>query len=584
MSHGQAVERPFFLLKMKKLRWQLLVVLLALAAIGALLVGQKPNLLPEAVPAAEPIQGGEYSEALIGSLGRLNPLLDSYNSADHDINRLLFSGLVRFDDRGSPQGDLAETWGISQDGTVYNFSIRADAFWHDGHPVTSDDIVFTVELLRNEELPIPADLRDFWNQVEVKLLDDKTIQFRLPEPFAPFMDYLSFGMLPQHILGDLSPQDLVDAPYNLQPIGSGPYQFDHLIVEDKQIKGVVLTVFPEYYGQNPYIEQIVFMYYPDSAAALAAYQRGEVKGISHITADQLPAALKIADLNMYTGRLPRLSMIILNLDDTEASFFQESVVRRALLMSLNRQWIVDRVLGGQAIVANGPILPGTWAYYDGIEQIPFDPDLAVSALKEAGYTVPAEGGNVRSKEGKSLAFEMVYPDEGLYAEVAQAIQGDWSRLGVEVALKPVTYEELVSDYLETRNYQAALLDLNLARSPDPDPYPFWHQAQISGGQNYANWDDRQASEYLEQARVQVDPTERMKRYRNFQVRFTNEMPALPLYYPVYSYGVNEQVQGVNMGPLFDPGDRFSTITSWFLSETETTGAVVETAEGSTETP
>ena len=562
---------------MKRLRWQLLVVLLALAAIGVLLVSQKPATLPGIVPVIEPTQGGVYKEALVGSLGRLNPLLDTFNGVDHDVNHLIFSGLIRFDDRGLPQGDLAETWGISQDGTVYNFSLRPNAVWHDGQPVTSGDILFTVNLLRDEQMPLPEDLRAFWSEVEVKLLDEKTLQFRLPESFAPFLDYLTFGVLPEHELGDLAPEELIDAAFNLQPVGSGPYRFEQLITEEGQIKGLVLTAFADYYHDAPFIEQIEFYYYPDSAAAMAAYREGEVMGISQITPEILLEALNNPNLNLYSGRLPRLSLIYLNLGNPDLPFFQEAAVRRALLMGLNRQWIIDRLLGGQAIMADGPILPGTWAYYDGIEHLDYDPEAAIALLKEAGYTVPAEGGNARAKDGKPMTFDMVYPEVDPYPAVAEMIQKNWQQLGVVVNLQAVPYDELVSAYLEPRNYQAALVDLNLARSPDPDPYPFWHQAQASGGQNYARWDDRQASEYLEQARVLVDTAERMKRYRNFQVRFTNEMPSLPLFYPVYSYGVDEQVQRVSMGPLFDPRDRFITVTSWFLVAGETTESPAEAA-------
>jgi len=134
----------------------------------------------------------------------------------------------------------------------------------------------------------------------------------------------------------------------------------------------------------------------------------------------------------------------------------------------------------------------------------------------------------------------------------------------------VPYDELVGLHLDTRLYQAALVDLNLSRSPDPDPYPFWHQAQISGGQNYARWDDRQASEYLEQARITVDLADRQRLYNNFQVRFSAELPALPLYYPVYTYAVTADVQGVSIGPLFDVSDRFSNITNWYLITRRTT--------------
>ena len=549
---------------MKRLRWQILIVVIALIVIGVLLLGQQPSVLPGLEAVIEPTTGGAYTEALIGSLGRLNPLLDAANPADRAVDRLLYSSLIRFDSRGSAQGDLAESWGISQDGTVYNFSLRNEAVWHDGVPVTSEDVIFTIELMRDENLPLPPDLREFWSQIEVGALNEKTLQFRLPESFAPFLDQLTFGILPKHLLGNLTAQEIINAPFNLNPVGSGPYQFDALQMENEEIRGVALSAFDDYYEQKPFIEGVFFQYYPDSPSAFAAYQEGEVMGISEITPDVLDSALKETDLNLFTGRRSRLNLVFLNLDIPSLPFLQDPLVRRALLMGINRSWIVDRLLGGQAIVAHGPVFPESWAYYEGIEQLNYDSEAAVDLLKEAGYTIPAEGGNVRAKDGVRLAFEMVYPEGDEYGQIAESIQKDWQKLGVQVDLKPVSYDELVNDYLEPRTYQAALVELNLDRSPDPDPYPFWHQAQITGGQNYSGWDDRQASEYLEQARVLVSAADRTKRYRNFQVRFASEMPALPLFYPVYSFGIDRQVQGVSMGPLYEPSDRLNTITSWYL--------------------
>lgn len=556
---------------MKKLRWQLLVVILALGAIAVLLMNQQttPIRLPglnDSTPQPEP--GGVYTEALIGSFSRLNPVLDFYNSPDHDIDRLIFSGLIRYDDRGLPKGELADTWGISQDGTVYNFSIRSDAQWHDGTPVTSQDFIFTVELLRSDDLPIPDDIREFWKQVEVNELDEKTIQFRLPEPYSPFMDYLTFGVLPQHILGDISPASLVDDSFNMEPLGTGPYRFEELLVENGQITGVVLHADEEHHGQAAYIQELVFKYYPDEASAMAAYQNGDVMGISRVSGEVLDQALKEPDLAVHTGRTPRLTMVLFNLANDKLPFLQDAAVRNALMKGLNREWMRDRLLKGQALIANSPILPGTWAYYDEIAAVEYDPEGAISDLKSAEYTIPAEGGSVRAKEGVELSFELVYPDEGVYPQMAEAIQRDWARLGVEVTLLAAPYEQLLSDYLEPRAYEAALVDLNLARSPDPDPYPFWHQTQASGGQNYSGWDDRRASEFLEQARVIDDVAERTRLYRNFQVRFEAELPSLPLFYPVYSYAVDQQVQNVRVGPIFDPADRFNQITSWYMRTEE----------------
>jgi len=548
---------------MRNLRWQLLIVILALVAIAVILLTQQPTVVQTVAP-VEPTTGGIYTEALVGTFGRLNPLLDYYNSVDRDVNRLIFSGLIRFNDRGMPEGDLAESWGISQDGKVYNFSIRPNAKWHDGEPVTSDDILLTVDYLRSEALPVPIDLRELWEQVEVNLLDEKTIQFRLPEPFAPFLDYLTFGLLPNHLLESVAPEDLIDHPFNLNPDGTGPYQFERLLTEDGMIQGVALTPYSEYYLDRPFIDQIVFQYYPDESAALAAYREGEVLGISHVSQAQLSEVLEEPDLNLYTGRMPRLTLVFLNLDEPRLPFFQDATIRRGLLMGINRQRLIDTVLSGQGIIADGPVFPGNWAYYSAIEQIRYDPDTAERKLIEAGYGLPVDDGNVRVKDEIELSFEMVYPDDPDHAEIFEFIRSEWAKIGVEVIPNPVPYDELIINYLEPRTYQSALIDIDLIRSPDPDPYPFWDQAQITGGQNYAQWNDRQASEYLELARITVDIEERAKAYRNFQVRFTQEMPALPLFYPVYSYAVDSQVQGVRIGPLFDTSDRFSTISSWFL--------------------
>jgi peptide/nickel transport system substrate-binding protein len=562
---------------MKKLRWPLLIVVLALIAIGILLLSQPTTLLPVIPVVVKPATGGVYTEALVGAMSRLNPLLDLHNQVDRDVDRLLFSGLIRFDDRGLPQGDLAESWAVSQDGKVYNFSLRPKAVWHDNQPVTSDDIIFTVDLMRSEKSIIPQDVKDLWNKVQINRLDDKNLQFVLPEPFAPFLDYLAFGVLPKHLLDGKSPEALVNDPFNMNPVGSGPYRFDHLIVENNQIQGIVLAASKTYYGNSPFIEQFVFRYYPDSQAALEAYQKGEVMGISDVTTDTLPQVLDEPNLNVHTGRLPELTLIFLNLNNPDVSFFKDATVRRAMLMGINRQWMLDHILQGQAIPADGPIFPGTWAYYDGIEHVGYNADQAVSLLKDAGYTIPAEGGSVRAdKEGKKLQFELLTPDDQTHQDIAKVIEKNWEQLGISVTVTALSYDDLVNNHLATRTYQAALVDINMSRSPDPDPYPFWHQTQVTNGQNYANWDDFQASEYLEQARVITDIGERAKFYRNFQVRFSQELPALPLYYPVYSYAVDSQVQGVSMGPLFDPSDRFSTVTSWYLKSKRTTGETTPT--------
>lgn len=544
----------------------MLIIFITGLVVGILLLGEQPQSVTQQTAATPvPVKGGVYTEALVGSLLRLNPLLNFYNPTDRDVSRLIFSGLVRFDSNGSIQPDLAETIGFSRDGTIFNVTLRKEAVWHDGQPVTAADVIFTVEMLRNGSDIVPVDLQDFWKDVEAVQLTDQVLQFRLPEPFAPFPDYLSFGILPKHLLDGQTIDQMIDQNYNIQPVGTGPYRFDRLLVENGEIKGVVLTAFKDYYGQKPYIEEIVFRYYTDAPAALQAYRDGQVKGISNVTGEILPDVLAEPDLSTYSARLPEISMLLINQKNQEAAVLQDVEVRRALLLGLNRQAIVDKILKSQAVVADGPILPETWAYYTGLKRVEYDPDAARALLKEAGYVLAAEGDVVRKKDDVSLRFELAYPDDESHQAIAEAIRADWALLGVEATLSPVPYENLLKDRLETHDFHVVLVNLNLSRTPDPDPYPFWDQGQAAGGQNYTQWENRVASEYLEQARITVDLQERAKFYRNFQILFNQDLPALPLYYSIYTYAVDKEIQGVRVGPLFDTADRFSNVADWFLA-------------------
>ncbi len=548
---------------MKKFRWQIVIILITGLIVGILLIKQQPVTIRTVKP--EPTTGGSYTEALVGSMKRLNPLLDAHNTVDQDVDRLLYSGLIRFDARGNPQADLAEKWGVSQDGTTYNFALRKNVYWHDGQPVTTADIIFTLGLLTKENSIVPDDLQAFWKDVQVNAIDDVTVQFRLPEAFAPFLDYLSIGILPEHLLRGKTIEQIADAPFNLNPVGSGPYRFDHLLVENNTIIGVVLATNEKYYGKKPYIPQLVFRYFPDSNAAFQAYLKNEVQGINEVTQDILTQVLSDPNLAIYTARMPVLAMVLFNLKNNDVAFLQDVQMRQALYAGLNRQRLIDRVLNGQAILANGPLLPDTWAYSDNLDTFPYDQQKASALLKAAGYSVPAEGDQVLVKDEKPVSLQLSYPDGETYRAIAEGIKNDWEKLGVKVTLEALPYDQLISDRLDGRNYQAALVDLNLAHNPDPDPYPFWDQGQITApGQNYTQWDDKTVSEYLEQARISQDFSERVRLYRNFQTIFMKQLPALPLYYPVYTYAVDRQIQGISMGALFEPSDRFTTILNWYL--------------------
>ncbi len=561
---------------MKKYRWQLLILFLTGLVVGILLLLERRGGLGE-VSTPQPAEGGVYTEALVGSPLRLNPLLDGANSVDRDVVKLVFSGLVKFDSRGIPSLDLAEAIGVSQDGIFYNITLKPDLVWHDGEDLTTKDILFTIDLIRNGGDFIPDDISALWDSVEVYLFDDQHMQLKLPEAYSPFMDYLTFGVLPLHLFEGMNINEIAESPLNLQPVGSGPYRFGELLMEGSTINGIRLVANEEFAGGKPLLQEIVFRYYPDAFSAYQAYTQGLVQGISEVPADLLPEALTNDELNIYTGRLPRISLVLLNLNDTGVTFFQEVEVRKALLSGTNRHALIAEMFSGQAIVANSVILPGTWAYNDAIQEVGYDPQLAADTLKNAGYVVSGEESLVRAKEGVELSFVLSYPDDDLHQGIATMIAEDWKALGVNVTLEAVPPDVFVSEKLEPRAYQAALVDLNLSRTPDPDPYPFWDLGQAESGQNYSQWNNRLASDSIEQARVTTDLAERSRLYHNFQAIFAEEIPALPLYYPVYNYAVSEQILGVTMGPLFDTSDRLATITTWYLT-TSRNQKTTETSE------
>jgi peptide/nickel transport system substrate-binding protein len=546
----------------------LLIAAGGLILVLVLLLGQSPET---PISAPEPQKGGAYSEALVGSISRLNPVLDFANQTDRDIDRLLYSGLIRFDSRGMPQSDLAESWSVSADATLYTFRLRPDAVWHDGQPVTSDDVIYTFSKMQDDAYPGAADLHKMWKKVNVIRLDELNIQFQLPEPFAPFMDYLAVGLLPEHLLRGVTVQDLVNHPFNLSPVGTGPFKFDRFFVQDGRITGISLVRNDQYRPQPAFLERVDFQLYADSGAALQALLANEVQGIQSVSLAQLPQVLERPDLNVYSSRLPIETLVFLNTKAPEKEYIGDKKFRQALLHAINRQALIDQVYQGQGIVAVGPILPGTWAFNDGLSPVEYDPDLAGSLLESLGYglpvgSTPGSAEYVRIDEDEEqLSLELAYPDDPAHESIARLIQGYWQAVGIETDLEAVPAEQLLTDYLDERDFEAVLTEVNLSRSPDPDPYPFWHDTQAENGQNYSGLSDRNSSIWLEQARTTPDYGRRADLYRSFQHRFLDQLPALPLFHPVYNTAVSALVQGIRVGPLFDPSDRLARISEWYTT-------------------
>jgi peptide/nickel transport system substrate-binding protein len=262
-------------------------------------------------------------------------------------------------------------------------------------------------------------------------------------------------------------------------------------------------------------------------------------------------------------------VIFLNLQNEDVGFFNQRDVRKALLLAIDRQRIIDGVLAGQAIPASGPVLPGSWAEDPNLLPLEYNPDEAARLLDAADWVIPAGATPgteqfVRTKDEKPLEFTMYFAENPQQQAVAEAVQRQWAQVGVKVNILAANMRSLMEDHLTPRTYQAALVDLDLSPYPDPDPYPFWHQTQTPTGQNYSQLDDRAISELLEDARTQINREERARLYRTFLYRFVYQLPALYLWHPVYSYAVDARVEGIAFGPLFATSDRLASICNWYV--------------------
>lgn len=544
----------------RRIGWQMLLVGVGFLIAAIILAYLATTYTTEFRPA----NGGTYIESVGGYPQSLNPLLSFYNDADSDVAALVFSGLTRIGMSGAVEPDLATGWDIDPSGITYTFTLNPGVLWHDGFYFTADDVLFTVGLLQDADYPGPPDIGALWRSVEVIKTGDYTVKFVLREPYAPFLDYTTVALLPAHLLKDIRAIDLPTLDFNRQPIGTGPFRLMEVQTEEGQIAQLTLRRFPRYYGAEPYLENIILRFYPTARAAFEAYQDGVVEGVSRITLDILPQAFADENLKLHSAETSEMVMLYFNGLVTDTLPFNNTQVRQALFYALDRQSLVDTVLMGQAIIPQTPLLPGTWAYNTaGVPLYTYNPQQALDLLSQAGWRRSTTAQPLRDAAGNPLAFSLMAANDDQDLAVAREIVKQWARIGVSATVQAVPPLAL-SGLLESRSYHAALVHLIIPG--DPDPYPFWHETQAlpGQGQNYAGFQNRRMSEIVEQARITVNPNQRLALYQEYQQLFMLEVPALPLYVPVYTYAIDTRVNGDQMGPLMRTGDRFRTIANWYV--------------------
>ena len=357
-----------------------------------------PAATPQAHTQASTISDAAYREGLVGAVRRLNPLFTHLNPVDRDIASLIFEGLFRANEYGEIVPQLAERLVISSDGIEYVVKLRENIRWQNGLPFSADDVIYTMSLLSDPAYANISPVGEFWGTVETQKLGAHLLRFRLAQPLSSFTHLLTIGILPEHALRGTAVAALAQHPFNLSPIGTGPYQLARMRLDSANaIASVELARSPVFLDRQEaqgryHLPRLSFRLYPNGEEAIAAYASGEVNALANL--DSRSEMLTLPNSRVYTQTDSSVAMILFNWRE---SIFAERRLRQALSLSLDAPELIRKNLGAEVAYADSPYTPGSSVYRPNPFWLHHDLDQAL-ALLEAARIVPARiGPRIRCK-------------------------------------------------------------------------------------------------------------------------------------------------------------------------------------------
>jgi peptide/nickel transport system substrate-binding protein len=524
-----------------------------------------------------------------GTVSRINPLIPSNNQLETDLASLIYHPLVRVDASGEVRPVLAESWGKNdEEGKEYFFNLRKDVYWHDGETFTADDVLATFDVLKalgaEEESSLVSKHAESVQLMEITKIDNYKVLFKLEEINPTFFEDVSCGILPKHILDEVSLSTFSWARFNLRPIGTGPFVWD--MWKDDVI---TLVANPRYFLGSPRIAELKIVMYETGDDAVEALKSGNI----HILADPSTAILK--DLKNQANIEEVKSAVLyrrywalyFNLKEGGPSVFSDLRVRQAVSLAIDREAIVSQIetAGEEAL---GPIPKISWAYNADASRFRYDPQEAVRLLEEAGWEKKEVGGKVvRIKGEEILRFELAYLDKYDRRVAAESVKTDLEKLGIIVNLDPRSSSDLNEALIATRNFDMVLYGVETPI--DPDRIRLWHSNAIEyPGLNISSYQSGKTGAVistekeieritlvdaaLENARTSLDQDRRRGTvgmsagYLKFQEILLEECPAVFLYHPVFAYAVHTRVKGIDLSEMTVPEDRYLSILNWRIEE------------------
>lgn len=505
--------------------------------------------------------GGTYTEGVVGSPRFVNPVL-AYSQADLDVTRLVYRGLMQKTLEGTLVTDIAKEYTVSSDGTEYTFLLRDDIRFHDGTPLTAEDVRFTIDRIQEPVIKSPESVR--WEGVTTTILDPHTVQFSLSQPLASFLQNATIGILPKHIWEKEPVEAFGLSPYNLDPIGAGPFRVVRYSQRrDDQVLSYTLRSFADYQDAvRPYIRTYRLKFYDDETSLGRALSRGTIDGAGFIKT----SVVELFDnKNGYTHVGSSLARIFGIFFNTTHPLLKDPAVRQAINLSIDRQAIIDTTYQGRAVAIATPFPP---TLLPGISQTPptfsyTAQDTARALLQKAGWELNSRG--IFEKAGTLLSFEITTGDSPELISTATLIADTLTGAGIHTTVRPVSIEALQEDTLRGRTF--SLLFFGQIITSPTDLYAFWHSSQRNDpGLNITGYAQPAVDALLEKMIRSTTDSERLTIATSLQSLFEKNPPAVFLFVPEYTYIHKTGSHLTIPEALTSADDRFTTSALWHLRE------------------
>jgi peptide/nickel transport system substrate-binding protein len=500
------------------------------------------NLMLEAATVEIPVSSNKYREGIVGQPVNVNPIFGGLNDADRDLIELLFSDLIT----------LSESHKASGDGQTWNVILKSNLHWSDGRPLTSDDVIFTIDTIQSASSQSPLFMT--WQGVVADRISEREIEFTLRSPYAFFLNNLKdLKIIPKHIFSVIPAENFHLSGFNLEPVGSGPYKFAS---SEKRKNGFITSYHlatNEYSPlEKPLIKEFEVKFYQDSAEIIRAFNTKKIDGFGGIN----PKNIEDLKLNhKIIGKLiPQYYAIFIN-KNTGNGLNNDNVLS-ALNLATNKERIIETVFSGKALTVNQPLLP----FISGYDQSA-DPGNEFSLDEKIGTRSKTAGNRT-----EILEFSIVVPQIPFLTETVEIIKSDWEQIGVKLNPIVLNPSDVANEVIKTRNYQMIIFG-NVLKN-NPDIFSFWHSSErFYPGLNLALYENKKVDNLLESIRKNLNAEVRKNELAELQKLIIEDQPAIFLYSPIYLYAGPKDFGGFEEVTISVPSDRFRNVHKWYL-ETE----------------